>query len=74
METVVKTFYTGDKAKVGNLCFDSGRLRVFVTYCGNCHAKLVMELDEAEQFANKYATCARKRKNRSLVHKLEKLK
>lgn len=49
--------YTGRKARVGGICFDNtDRLCVFVNYCPNCHAKVVMSLDEARQFANKYRT------------------
>lgn len=47
--------YTGNKAKVGSIAFDLGHLGVFVGYCDNCHAKQIMELDEAKEFANKYA-------------------
>lgn len=48
--------YTGRKAKVGGICFDNtDRLKVFVNYCPGCNAKVVMTLDEARQFANKYS-------------------
>lgn len=47
--------YNGKKAKVGNLAFDSGRMGVFAGYCENCHAKQIMQLDEAREFARKYA-------------------
>ena len=69
----VKIFYTGTKAKPGNLCFDTGRLGIFVTSCGNCHAKLIMSLEEAKQFANKYTESQKKRRTKSLLKQIEKI-
>jgi hypothetical protein len=63
-------YYTGKRAKTGNLCYDErGRLQVFVTYC-DCHKKVVMDLREAEDFAAKWYH--EKQKNRFLLSKLER--
>jgi hypothetical protein len=66
----LQIYYTGKRAKTGNLCYDErGRLQVFVTYC-DCHKKVVMDLREAEDFAHKWNT--EKRKNRYLLNKLDR--
>jgi hypothetical protein len=68
----LKIYFTGKRAKTGNLCYDDrGRLQVFVTYC-DCHRKVVMDLREAEAFAVKW-TCER-RSNRSIMRRLDKLR
>lgn len=52
---IVQTNYTGRKARVGNICFDNrDRMCVFVNYCPGCRGKVVMTLDEAKHFANRY--------------------
>ena len=53
---VAQTQYTGRKARIGKICFDRDKLRVFVGYCPDCRGKVVMSLDEAKHFANSYAT------------------
>ena len=71
---VVDVNFNGKKAKCGNLTFDTGRLGVFLCYCTTCHKKLILTLEEAEQFANKYATIRNKHKTRTLLDRLDKLK
>jgi hypothetical protein len=69
----LKVYYTGKRAKTGNLCTDPrGRLQVFVAYCDNCHCKVVMDLREAEMLANKWGS--EKRKNAYLLGKINRLK
>jgi hypothetical protein len=53
---VAETQYTGRKAKVGRICFNDDKLRVFAGYCPDCNGKIVMTLDEAKHFANSYAS------------------
>jgi hypothetical protein len=63
---IAETQYTGRKAKVGRICFDRDRLRVFVGYCPDCRGKVVMSLDDAKQFANTYAKEAESHKVKKL--------
>ena len=71
---LVDVNFNGKKAKCGNITFDTGRLGVFLCYCETCHKKLILTIDEAEQFANKYATVRKTHKNRTLMRMLNNLK
>jgi nitrate/TMAO reductase-like tetraheme cytochrome c subunit len=67
----IKVYYTGKRAKTGNLCYDErGRMQVFVTYCDHCHSKIAMDLREAEDFAMKWHH--EKKRNRYLLGRLER--
>jgi hypothetical protein len=69
----LKIYYTGKRAKTGGLCSDQrGRLQVFIAYCDVCHAKVVCDLREAEDIANKWGS--EKRRNRYLMSRLDKLR
>jgi hypothetical protein len=68
----VQINFTGRKSKAGNICFDSGHLGIFVDYCGNCHSKIVMDIDEAERFANKLADEKHRPRNKSLLKAIKK--
>lgn len=62
-----QTQYTGRKARVGGICFNEDRMRVFAGYCPDCNGKVVMSLDEARHFANSYATEIAKRNVKRLL-------
>lgn len=64
---VADTQYTGRKAKVGRICFNQDRLKVFAGYCPGCNGKVVMSLDEARHFANSYATEVEQRSIKKLL-------
>jgi hypothetical protein len=64
---ITPTQYTGRKARVGGICFDQDRMRIFVGYCPNCNGKVVMSLDDAKAFANRYATEVDKHKVKRLL-------
>lgn len=52
---IIRVQFTGKKAKPGGITFDrNGHMGIFVDYCPQCHGKVIMEREEAEQFANKY--------------------
>lgn len=65
--------YTGKKAKVGNLAFDTGRLGIFVGYCGNCKAKIIMDLEEARAFADRYQHQQNKIRTKMIIKRLEEI-
>lgn len=72
MQTLTNFEYHGKKAKVGGLCFDEkDRMCIFVTYCDNCHGKVVFNRAEAAYFAKKYHQEANKIRTK-LVIKLVK--
>ena len=48
--------YTGRKARIGGICFINNRMAIFVGYCPECRGKIVMDLEEAREFSNIYAT------------------
>lgn len=59
--------YTGRKARVGAICWsEEGRMRVFVGYCPACKGKVVLSLDDARKFADKYQAERGKIKNKVL--------
>ena len=64
--------FTGKKSKAGNICFDAGHLAIFVAYCPCCKSKVILDIDEAEQFANKYATEMRRPANKKLLNEIKK--
>lgn len=66
--------YTGKKARAGNLAFDCGHLGVFVGYCPSCNAKIIMELDEAKDFAARYYHEQNKLRTRLIKRQLEKIR
>jgi hypothetical protein len=55
MKTVHDFTYMGKKQAVGSLIWDEhDRMFIFVTYCPNCHHKVLFTRDEAYKFAKKY--------------------
>ncbi len=55
IKTLTNFEYRGNKQRRGGICFDEhDRLFVFVTYCPNCHAKVLFTRDEAREFAKHY--------------------
>lgn len=50
--------FRGRKSKVGSICFDTGKMTFFLGYhdCPNCHThnKLLVGIDEARTFSNKF--------------------
>lgn len=50
-----RTTYRGRKAKVGGVCFtDTGRLAFFLDYCPCCQGKIMLDVQESEEFARKF--------------------
>jgi shikimate kinase len=66
------SYYTGRKAKVGGICFDDrNRMHIFVAYCDGCRGKVLMTVDEAREFSDKYNT--NKKRTKRLVKKVDRL-
>lgn len=65
----------GRKANIGGMCFDEGKMMVFVGYhaCkANETGKILVTIDEARQLAKKIGTDCKTSKRQRLVKRLAK--
>jgi hypothetical protein len=47
--------FRGRKQRSGSICFsEQGRICVFVNYCPVCKSKVMIDFQEAEQFAKRF--------------------
>lgn len=77
MQTSIKKQYTGRKTRIGALCFDEGKMQIFVGYSTCAHGqtgKILINVEEAKEFSRRFhaeKTKMRQRLIRYLVTKLE---